>query len=727
MNHRRVFSIVLTLFFQILILKAQPYKNAELPDALTFLNGEKVQTKADFEKRKAEIKDLWCKYYTGYFPKKVPAVLSDTLVSMKEEADGTFRKRVKLTFDTPRKKSFEIELWLPAKSNGERPLLLTEPFPKQLAWAKEAVKRGYVACIFPGLDEYHVKNAHYYYMLDEYVDYRRVWYDFKSEYPEASWHSSLAIQAWLASRTLDYLLNPDYGYNIDTKAVGIVGHSRYGKMALYAGAFDQRFTCIIARSAGGPLACPYRYASRQGFMEGPTDFPEVWALPSLKNYLGRENELPVAGNDLIATIAPRCVMIHTAYNDGCEPTWGVERAYLNTKKAYEFLGKPGNLRLVYREGNHNPITQEHVELNLDFMDWVAGRSELDESKFKERLFHHFDWQTWKNGQTKQELAVPKKASVDEKINWMLGQQPEKIEKEGIYHIPTADELGIPSEDRDRWGPKGFSRVPFSFGADMSGNIYFNPELKIYKATVIWLHPWNYPMGSNESYGVERGGLPIYWRLAKEGYIVVAYDQFGFGDRLIDGVDFYKKYPHWSRMGRAVYDVHKVVDFLVDGKGITQSDVPATDPSKIYICGFTYGGMVGLYATALDTRIAGLAVFSGFTPMRTDSNDQPTGGIQQYYEWHSVLPKLGLFNGTESKIPYDYDDVIKMIAPRKCLIYAPLHDRFANAADVAKCIDNAKQAGNNSSSIVFEAPDDICRFQTDQQDALIDWLDQVVKE
>ncbi len=719
MKYKRKIFHLLTFCLIPFLTHAQNCRNAGLPDAMTFLDGREVKTVSDFQERKKEIKDLWCRYYIGYFPKKIPDLLSAELVCQEKESDGSLRKRIKLMFDTPRKQSFEIEVWLPAAGQGKFPLLLTEPYPKQIQWAEEAVKRGYVACLYPGLDAYHENK--------NYPNYQNVWKDFKKEYPEASWSSSLAIQAWLAGRTLDYLLNPKYGYNIDTTAVGIIGHSRYGKQAIYAGAFDERFKCIIARSSGSPTGCPYRFASRQCFMESVVDFPEAWALPSLKNYLGREDELPVGGNDLVAAIAPRYVMIHTAYNDGCDPTFGVERSYLNAKKAYAFLGQPGNIRLVYRKGNHNPITEEHVKLNLDFMDWAFGRGKPDESKFQERLMHQFDWQAWKNKQKKQDLNVPKRASVPEKMNWMLGKQPGKIEHEGEYHIPAAEELGIPNESRDRWNPGDLKRVPFSFGGDMNGNIYFNPGLNSYKATVIWLHPWNYSQGSNEGYGVERGGQPVYWRLAQEGYIVVAYDQFGFGDHLLDAVDFYKKHPHWSKLGRAVYDVRKVVDFWVDGKGITESKVPATDPSKIYICGFSYGGMVGLYATALDTRIAGLAVFSGFTPMRTDSNDQPTGGIQQYYQWHSILPKLGLFNGKESKIPYDYDDVIKLIAPRNCLIYAPLHDRFANSEDVKNCVEEAGKAWNTPSSFVFKAPDDICRFQKDQQDVLVDWLDQVVEK
>ncbi len=710
-------------FFYIIIILLSPfsvtsqvYKNPDLPDVMTFLNGKKVKTKADFEKRREEILDLWCTYYIGHFPEDTPALLSAKILKQEKKGDGSLRKRVELTFGTPHKKSFEVEIWIPGNNKSPSPLLLTQPRYYQIPWAEEAIKRGYVVCLYPGLDYNHEEK--------DYPGYQNVWKCFKAEYPDAGWGSSLGIQAWLASRSLDYLLDSKYGYNIDSTAVGIIGHSRYGKQAIYAGAFDERITCVVARSSGTPTACPYRFASRQTFMESVVDFPEEWALPSLKNYLGREDELPVGGNDLVATIAPRHIMLHTAHNDGCDPTLGVERSYLNAKKAFSLLGKPENIRLVYRKGYHNPITKEHIKYNFDFFDWAFGRSELDKSIFQEKLLHQFDWEAWKNKQPKKELALPKDLGVPERIQWMLGKKPDKIEKEGRYRIPGDDELGVSNESRDRWNPGGLERVPFSFGAGMNGNIYFDPEKQTYKATVIWLHPWNYSQGSNAGYGVERGTSPVYWHLAQEGYIVVAYDQYGFGDRLIDGVGFYDKYPHWSRLGRAVYDVQKVVDFLVDGKGMTKSDVPKTDPAKIYICGFSYGGMVGLYATALDKRIAGLAVFSGFTPMRTDSNDQPTGGIRQYYEWHSILPKLGLFNGKENKIPYDYDDLIKMVAPRKCLIYAPLRDRFANAGDVAGCVANAQKAWGGPSSCVFMSPDDICRFQNDQQNVLIDWLGRI---
>ncbi len=705
------------LFFSVSESYSQNYENADLPDAMTFLDGSEVKTKADWKKRKEEIQNLWCEYYIGHYPKESPSLLSAKVLKTSKQPDGSTRKRIVLTFDTPHKQSFNIEVWEPKYISESRvPLFLTQPRSYQIQWAEEAIKRGYVACLYPGLDTHHTE--------EDYPHYQDIWKIFKQEYPDAGWESSLGIQAWLASRTLDYLLDKESGYNIDTTAVGIAGFSRYGKQSIYAAAYDTRFKTVIARSSGTPTGCSYRFASRQTFMESVDDYPAPWAKASLKEFLGRENELPLEGNALMATIAPRNLMIHTAYNDGSDPTFGVERNYLNAKKVYRFLGAEDNIYLSYRTGNHSPITEAHTKHMFDYFDMTFGRSTATRNDFPEVLHHQFDFKAWKSKQRKEDLNLAKHAPVKEKIEWMLGEKPENSKDPGTYHLKTEEELGVPSWSRDRWNPGGLKRVPFTFSRNMNGTIYFDPRLISYKGTLIWLHPWNYSHGSNEGYGVQ--GTTIYWRLAQEGYIVVAYDQFGFGDQLTSAFGFYEKYPHWSLLGRAISDLSHVIDYLVEGKGIAAEKVPASDPSRIYICGFSYGGMVGLYAAALDERISGVASFSGFTPMRTDTDKQPTGGIKRLWKWHHVLPKLGLYQNKESKIPYDYEDVIQLIAPRHVLIYAPLHDRFMDAKAVKNCVDKAKRAWPDRKDIVFKAPDDICRFQKDQQDVVLEWLNQIGK-
>ena len=90
---------------------------ADVPDTMTFLNGQAVKTTGDWQVRQEEIKRLWCDYFIGHFPKEAPALLSAKGVKEEETEDGSSRRRIALTFDTPDKRSFEIALWEPAASN----------------------------------------------------------------------------------------------------------------------------------------------------------------------------------------------------------------------------------------------------------------------------------------------------------------------------------------------------------------------------------------------------------------------------------------------------------------------------------------------------------------------------------------------------------------------------------------------------------------------------------
>ena len=698
----------------------------DLPPLLEFLDGTPVRTLDDFGRRKDEIRDLFETYFFGTFPEKPPELLAAEVVDEKRAEDGSIRRRVKLTFDTPNKASMEIRVWIP-KGEGPFPLLLTQPRFYQIFWAEDAVKRGYIACLYPGLDVHHHEA--------EYPGYENVWKTFQREYPEATWQSSLAIQAWLAGRTLDYLLDPKYAYDVAPRQVGIVGFSRYGKQSLYAAALDERITAVVARSAGTPAAVGYRFAGRHTFSESLADFPPAWAKASLREFHGRENELPIEGHGLLALIAPRRVMLHTAYNDDSDPTFGAERTYLEGRTVYRFLGKPENLRLVYRRGSHESgpapdyVTPEHRKQNLDWFDLSFGRGTARQEDFPEVLLHQFDWEAWRANQPEETLRCPfsgdatNAADRKSRVRWLLGRPPERIDWDGKYTFLTPEESAVMSHDR--WAVPNTTRMPVSFGENVRGNLYFNPNVKEPAAAVIWLHPFSYAGGYNEGYGVE--GTTVYHRLAAEGYVVLAFDQCGFGTRLLEGPDFYERYPAWSRLGRMIHDVRAAVDFLIDGRGAAQGKMPTIPKDRVFVLGYALGGMVGIHATALDERVAGVACFCGFTPLRTDTPDRPTGGLKRLWKWHALLPRLGLFEGDQRRIPYDYDDLLALIAPRSCLVYAPRRDRFADFAEVGSCLDEARKgwaADGCAETLTVRTPDDINRFQSAQQALFLEWLRQV---
>ncbi|MBC8234467.1 alpha/beta fold hydrolase [bacterium] len=695
------------------------YSRPHLPPLLEFLDGIPVQNLKDWISRREEIRRFICQYFIGAFPTTVPAIIDAKVLNEIKRDDGSTRRRVKLTFDTENKASFEMWIWIP-KVEGPFPILLTQPRYYQIPWAELALSRGYLVCLYPGVDSHHRE--------DDYPDYDSVWQKFRAEYPEATW-TEISTKAWLASRALDYLLDSKYGYNTAKGQVSIIGHSRYGKQSLIAAAFDDRITAVVARSPGSPGSCAYRFTSRNTFAEAPDDFPSEWFLPSLRSYTGREHELPIDAHGWLALIAPRRCMIHTAHQDGCEPTFAVERSYLEGKKVYRFLGHPENLRVIYRSGGHDPIIDEHLQQNMDWFDLSFGRGTVKQNDFPEAFIHKFDWHAWKSQLNEDDLKVPfntvqSSEDLDDRrarILWALGQAPNKIDWDGQYTFLT--DAVSERMDHDRWEIENTARMPVSFADNIRGNIYYNPSVISPAPVVIWLHPYSYQTGYNEGYGVQN--TTVYHRLAQEGFVVLAYDQVGFGLRLLEGRDFYKRYPKWSRLGRMIYDVHAAVDFLVNGKGKSKGSMPQIRQDSIFVLGYSLGGMVGLYAAALDERIAGVASFCGFTPLRTDTDAKITGGIRRFYEWHALQLLLGIFHGREPDIPYDFDDVLALIAPRACLIVSPKRDREADFNDVVQCVNEAQkawQAKDRPETLTHMTPDDINRFQSEQHAMFLQWYE-----
>ena len=692
----------------------ESYSRSELPPLLEFLDGRKVESLGEWEERREEIRSLLIKYFIGSFPAETPQIAGAKVTSEKVGDDGSIRRRIRITLGTPNRVEFEMALWLP-DGKGPFPLLLTAPRFYQRYWGEDALKRGYAVCLFPGVDSHH-REA-------DYPGYDSVWQTIRKEYPRATW-TEISTKGWLASRCIDYLLGDQSVAKIDADKIAIIGFSRYGKQAMIAGAFDERISCVVARSPGSPASSPYRFTSRNTYAEAPSDFPSEWFLPSLRDFTGRENELPIDAHGWYGLIAPRHCLIHTAYNDGSEPTFAVEKAYIEGRSVYRLLGAQQNLRIDYRTGGHSSgpppeqVSRADRQRNLDWMDLAFGRGLAKHGDFPEQLIHDFDWEQWRSQQNVASLAIAKDASAIERVKRSLGQAPKTLPSVDQPEFLTDTESSLMTHDR--WTPKGVRRVPIHFGHGVRGNLYFKDGVPTPMPVVVWLHPLSYHSGYNEGYGVQ--GTTVYQRLAENGFAVITYDQCGFGLRLLEGRDFYKNHPRWSKLGRMVMDARAAVSFAVEERGAAKSAIPEFDAKRVFLLGYSSGALTAMYAGALDNRVAGVACFSGWTPLRDTRNASATGGNRRLWELHALQPLLGLFDGRESEMPFDYDDVLGLVLPKPCLVVTPKRDRFADFNAVAEVIDNVRSAKPRiaKGSFAWLSPDDTNRFQVDQHQEFINW-------
>ena len=124
----------------------------------------------------------------------------------------------------------------------------------------------------------------------------------------------IAMWAWAAQRILDYAETlPD---KLDLSRSVVCGHSRFGKTALFAGATDERFAFSYSNDSGCSGAAIARGTAAGGerIADICRNFP-FWFCENYKKYCNNEYNMPFDQHYLVASIAPRKVLIGSASED----------------------------------------------------------------------------------------------------------------------------------------------------------------------------------------------------------------------------------------------------------------------------------------------------------------------------------------------------------------------------------------------------------------------------
>jgi hypothetical protein len=330
--------------------KANPYPT--LPDPLTLRNGKRVRSSSDWPKRRAEIAADFDREVYGRVPAHTPRVRWE-VTSTTEESVGSVRAHSRGLVGHADNSSYPlvsvdiaVTLVTPAAVNTPVPVIMELAFtlppnivlPPEVirdmtAWREKVLALGWGYALLSPTSIQADNGAG---LTSGIIGLTN-----KGQPRGVDDWGALRAWAWGASRALDYFARDAA---VDSRHVGIEGLSRYGKAALVAMAYDERFAVAFIGSSGAGGAKLHRrdFGERVENLAGSGEYH--WMAGNYLRYAGplTANDLPVDAHELIALCAPRPVFISVG-DPKVEGGWvdarGMFMAAVAAGPVYRLLGR----------------------------------------------------------------------------------------------------------------------------------------------------------------------------------------------------------------------------------------------------------------------------------------------------------------------------------------------------------------------------------------------------
>jgi hypothetical protein len=317
-----------------------------LPDPLTFADGRKVKSTADWTKRRGEILKLYETSIYGSVPANAPSVTwSVDEADPKGRSGSALVKRVIGRFgNVPDGPAMRVTLVTPAGAKNRVPVILLINFGGGPPTPPIAGRGPAAPGDPPVADEILARGWGY-----AMVGYQDIQPDRANAFtdgvigltlapglsaPASNEWGTIGAWAWATSRIIDYLVTDP---QVDGRRIALQGFSRLGKTTLWAAAQDTRVVALFTACSGEMGAALARRDFGETVDDMAQNFP--WQFSgAFQQWVGRWNEMPVDAHMLIALVAPRPVFISGGTQDQWADPKGQFLAAQAAAPVYQLLG-----------------------------------------------------------------------------------------------------------------------------------------------------------------------------------------------------------------------------------------------------------------------------------------------------------------------------------------------------------------------------------------------------
>lgn len=350
-----------------------------LPDPLLTMSGKKVRSFKAWESRRGELLAQIQHYETGTKPSTdkscVSARMEDsTLVVTVTVGERSLEMHCNVVL--PKNKKF----------SGPYPVLIGVSSPSGSLPKDIFTSRGVAMVSFP------------FWEVMEHTQVRGR-QPINALYPDLEYIGAYAAWPWGVSRLIDALEQLAPQLNLDLSHIGVTGCSFAGKMALFAGAFDERIALTIAQEPGGGGAAAWRVSETLGEVEtvGRTNYS--WFIEDMRAFSEKNvSRLPVDHHELCALVAPRALLV---IGNPDYPWLADEAGYVSCRAAlnvWEKFGIADRFGYTFQAKHMHCMLPDEQRVEVEaFVDkFLLGDESADTEVRTAPMFENVDLSKWIN-------------------------------------------------------------------------------------------------------------------------------------------------------------------------------------------------------------------------------------------------------------------------------------------------------------------------------------------